>query len=248
MTPEEPRSRDEENWAKPISELHVSHELPSKAVNLNIEGRRVAGISGGFGKMWQKTYTIALTGSNASPEEVVSAWKEHFPDFWPKGNHFYAPLTGVKAGDVVPLSLKMPGGMKLMTGILVLYADEESFSYLMPEGGMFAGLITFSARRGDEGTVAQVQLMIRAQDPLYETAMVFGGHRMEDKQWLHTLRSLAEHFGANNEPAMTKTLVDKRRQWKQFSNVRKNAAIRSGLYILGRPFRALAKPFARKSD
>jgi hypothetical protein len=245
---QQPRSRDEDNWAKPVSELHVSHELPGKAVNLNVEGRRVAGVSGGFGKMWQKNYSIKLIGSAASPEEVVAAWKEHFPEFWPKGNHFYAPLTGVKAGDVVPLNLKMPGGMKLMTGILVLYADEESFSYLMPEGGMFNGLITFSAREGVAGTVAQVQLMIRAQDPLYEAAMVLGGHHMEDKQWLHTLRSLAAHFGVENEPSMTKTLVDKRRQWKHVSNIRKNAAIRSGLYLLGRPFRALAKPFARERD
>ena len=35
--------------------------------------------------------------------------------------------------------------MKLSTGVMVLYADEESFTLMTPEGHMFAGWITFSA-------------------------------------------------------------------------------------------------------
>jgi hypothetical protein len=242
---EQPQSRDAEHWAKPTSELHVGHELPPEAVNINVEGRRVTGVSGGFGKMWQKTYVCELPGTSATPQQVIKVWKEHFPEFWPKGNFFFAPLTGVKPGDVVPLQLKMPGGLKLRTGIVVVYADDESFSYIMPEGGMFGGMITFRAHRNAGTTTAEVQALIRAADPMYEMAMMFGGHRAEDKQWLHVLRQLSHQFGVEGKPTVTRTVVDKKRQWKHFRNIRKSAVIRSGVYMVGAPFRTIAKPFKR---
>ena len=34
--------------------------------------------------------------------------------------------------------------MKLSTGVMVLYADDESFTLMTPQGHMFAGWITFS--------------------------------------------------------------------------------------------------------
>ena len=27
-------------------------------------------------------------------------WKKRFPEFWPPGNRFYAPLTGIQPGEV----------------------------------------------------------------------------------------------------------------------------------------------------
>lgn len=243
----EGQSRDEQFWAQSTGELHVGHDLPEHAVNKNLEGRRVAGVAGGFGKMWQKTYEVELRGTSATPQQVIKAWREHFPEFWPKGNQFHAPLTGVKPGDVVPLSLKMPGGMKLLTGILVMYADDESFSYVMPEGGMFGGMITFRSFVREGVTVAEIQALIRGQDPIYEVGLMFGGHAMEDKQWIHVLHEIGRHFGANDvKPTKSRTVVDKKRQWKHFGNVKHNAAIRSTFYMLGAPFRAIAKPFHRK--
>jgi hypothetical protein len=242
---EEQRSRDEGNWAKPVSELHVSHDLPEDALNRNVEGRRVAGLGGGFGKMWQKTYRISLAGANVTPQQVVTAWKEHFPSFWPKGARFFGPMASVTPGDVALLNMKMPGGVKLSTGILVLYADDESFSFITPEGHMFNSMITFSAHSKDGVTVAQVQAMLRASDPLYEVAMAMGGHRKEDKHWKHTLQQLAKYFGVEGKPELDKVLVDKRRQWKHFGNIKRSAALRSAAYSFGAPFRALAKPFRR---
>ena len=58
---------------------------------------------------------------------------------------FFAPLTGIAPGEVAALDLSMPGGLKLSTGVLVLYADDESFTLMTPQGHMFAGWITFSA-------------------------------------------------------------------------------------------------------
>jgi hypothetical protein len=103
--------------------------------------------------------------------------------------------------------------------------------------------VTFSSFESEEGTLAQVQVLIRPSDPLYELAFMMGAGRMEDKIWLHTLRSLAAHFGSTAEPELTATILDKRRQWRYVGYIKHNAAIRSVLYTLGTPFRAVGRAF-----
>ncbi len=66
---------------------------------------------------------------------------------------------------------------------MVLYSDEESFTYMTPEGHPFSGWITFSAYEEEDGTtVAQAHLLIRANDPLYELVMPLGLHKVEDRK------------------------------------------------------------------
>ena len=110
-----------------------------------MEGRRLASPIQGFGKMWQKTYRVAIPAERVSADDLVAVWKERFPEFWPEGNHFYGALTGIKPGDVALLNMTLPGKMKLSTGVMVLFSDEEAFTLMTPEGHMFAGWITFSA-------------------------------------------------------------------------------------------------------
>ena len=95
--------------------------------------------------MWQKTYRTLAARLDRQPQEVIASGRRDFPEFWPKGNSFFAPLAGIDPGEVAALDLGMPGGMKLSTGVLVLYADDESFTLMTPQGHMFAGWITFSA-------------------------------------------------------------------------------------------------------
>jgi hypothetical protein len=168
--------RDAAYWAQQVSALKVSR-VPTGGLNLNVEGRRAVGPLEGFGQMWQKTYRIRLAGANVEPREVIKTWKENFPQFWPAGNRFYGPLTGIAPGEVALLNLAMPGGMQLSTGVLVLYADEESFTLMTPQGHMFAGWITFSAQEEEGTTVVQTQVLIRANDPLYEIGLRLGGHK-----------------------------------------------------------------------
>lgn len=251
-TPESPAevtpapSRDQGNWATPVSKLKVG-DLPEGALNRNVEGRRVMSPIQGFGKMWQKTYKVNV-GSKVTPQELIATWKQNFPMFWPPNNFFYGPLTGIAPGEVAVLNLSMPGKLKLSTGVLVIYADDESFTLMSPEGHMFAGWITFSAYDEGDGTVAQAQLLIRANDPVYEMGLTFGGHAKEDKFWYETLGNLANHFGAAPEVQSQVVCVDKKRQWKRAKNITKNSAMRSGLYMTGAPFRALAKPFKRSGS
>ena len=138
---EEPEPARQGVWAKPVQTLTAAVE---GAPNL-VEGKRLVNPLQGFGKMWQKTYRVRLEGVETTPAEVIAAWRADFGSFWPKGNDFYPPLTGLDPGEVALLSAAGPAGMKLKTGVMVLFADDVSFTLMTPEGHMFAGWITFSA-------------------------------------------------------------------------------------------------------
>jgi len=221
-----------DGWAKPVDKLKVS-ESPKEAINLNVEGRQLSGLTHGFGQLWQKTYKVRLSGIQISPQHVIESWKANFSKFWPEGNDLYVPLTGIQPGEVGLINLNAPGGMRLSTGIMVIYADDVSFSFMTPEGHMFAGMITFSAYEEDNSTVAQLQALIRANDPIYEMSFRMGfGHKAEDTFWNSTLKNLATHLGVSNpQPTQTNSLVDPRVQWGEWRNIWHNAGIRSGLYM-----------------
>jgi hypothetical protein len=238
--PETPASRDAQYWAKAVSKLDVT-SVPDGAINLNVAGRRVTSPMQGFGKMWQKTYRINV-GDGVTPQELIKEWKAHFPEFWPEGNRFYGPLAGISPGDVALLNLSVPGHLKLSTGVFVIYADDESFTFITPEGHGFAGLITFSAAGESDGTIAQVQALLRANDPFYEVGMMLGVQpRMEDRFWTSTLKLLADHFGIDGDVAIGSVCVDKKRQWRNAKNIRHNAFIRTVFYTLGTPIRAVRR-------
>lgn len=226
---ETPRNAD--SWAKPVETLTVTDEREG-APNL-VEGKRLQGAIQGFGKMWQKTYKVRLEGIETTPEEVVSTWRSEFPSFWPKGNDFYPPLTGLEPGEVALIKAAGPGGMKFKTGVMVIYSDDREFTLMTPEGHMFAGWITFSSHDEDGATVAQAQVLMRAQDPISEMGLTMGGHRMENRFWEQTLDNLATRLGVE-EPSVTTTVVcvDKRRQWSKAKNVRHSVAIRSTLHMM----------------
>jgi len=220
--------RGAENWAKPVSKLHVE-DVPAGAKNL-VEGKQLVGPIQGFGKLWQKTYRVRLDPAVGTPTDVIRTWKERFPSFWPKGNQFYAPLTGINPGEVALIRASVAGGIKLSTGVMVLYADDESFTLMTPQGHMFAGWITFSAAEDGGATVAQAQVLMRAQDPLSELGLSLGGHRQEDRFWEQTLANLAAHFGVEAPVETQVVCVDRKRQWSKAGNIRNSAAIRNGFH------------------
>jgi hypothetical protein len=229
--------RDAAYWAEQTEIFKVS-QLRSRTLNLNVEGRQGLSPLQGFGQMWQKMYRVRLPGINVDPAEVIKAWKEHFSQFWPKGSRFHAPLTGIAPGEVALLHLA-PGGMSFSTGVMVLYADDESFTLMTPQGHVFAGWITFSAYvdEDDTCTVAQAQLLIRASDPLYELGMLFGGSKAEDKFWIHTLTALAAYFKVEGQVEKQIICLDPKRQWSEARNIWHNAALRTFLYSVSAPLR-----------
>jgi hypothetical protein len=231
------KPRDADNWASNVSSFQLG-VVPTGAINLNVEGRRGVGPLQGFGPMWQKTYWVRLQGLGLSPQGVVKVWKEHFPEFWPKGNRFYAPLTGIAPGEVGLINMALPGGVPLSTGVIVLYADDESFTFMTPQGHMFAGWITFSSQEVEECTVAQVQVLIRSNDPIYELGFRMGASKSEDRFWQQTVASLARYLGSQDPRVETEAIcVDRKMQWSQVNNVWQNAGVRTTLYLMTTPVR-----------
>lgn len=228
--------RNAENWARPVDQFHLA-EIAEGAVAGNVEGRRPTGPLQGFGQLWEKRFEVRVP--NASPETVIATWKESFDEFWYPSNKFYAPAGGITPGEIALIG-GGKGPTRVTTGVRVIYADERSWSYMTPEGHPWAAIITFSAHEDEEdGSVARVHLLVRANDPLYEASFRIYTSRLEDKIWTHTLIQVANHFGAD-QPVVSKeaNLVDRRRQWSEMKNIWKNSAVRTLLRQDRRPAKA----------
>lgn len=221
--------RDSGNWAKPVRTLEATDV--AGAVNANVRGRRLNAANGGFGKLYQKTFWVRLEGAAITPQEAIRTWKLRFGEFWPKGQRMFLSATGVAPGEVGLINANLPGAPTMATGILVIYADDESFSFMSPEGHPFAGPLTFSALSDGGVTVVQVQELTRASDPMWELMMMVPvlGERMQNDMWRQTLHNLAQHFGSNAPVESKIVCVDSRRQWRNAKNIWQNAGIRSGL-------------------
>lgn len=232
--------KDTGAWAHPVERLATTAVgAPDDAVT----GRRVAGPVQGFGQMWQKTFRVRLEGAESTPRELIAMWKERFPTFWPKGVRFYAPLAGIAPGEVALLDFTpLPGApVRLSTGVMVIYADDESFTFMTPEGHPLSAWITFSAH--DEGgvTVAQIQALERAADPLDELGYMLGASRVQTRLWEDTLVALARHVGTS-EPSVETIVVcvDRKRQWRYVRNLRHSASIHSAVRTATAPGRWVA--------
>ena len=239
--PPAPASRDGDHWAKPVDRLSAEGVAGAKVDS--VTGKRVTGPLQGFGQLWQRTLRVPLEGSSMSPQQVIAAWKEQFATFWPKTGRFYAPLAGIAPGEVALLDISPAPGAPITfsTGIMVLYADDESFTFTTPEGHSLSAWITFSAFKDGDVTVAQVQALERTSDPFDELAYMFGGARMIDAFWSQTLVNVGLAMGAT-EPAVAveAVCIDKRRQWRHASNVRNSITLRSVGHTLTAPVRWIA--------
>jgi hypothetical protein len=237
--------RDTAYWAEEASVLKVER-APTGALNLNVEGHQVLSPLQGFGQLWQKVYQARVKNSTVTPGEIVGVWRENFPQFWPKGNRFYAPPTGIAPGAVAILSFgapSVPGGLGMIsTGVFVLYADDESFTFMTPTGHLFASWITFSAYQEDDDTVIQIHMLLRPNDPLYEMGMRLRVIPfIEDRFWRQTLLNLMAHFNMYAPVKITASCIDKHVQWSQAGNIWQNAAIRTFLYTMLAPVRWMLK-------
>jgi hypothetical protein len=233
-------TRRDDQWAPPVRTLRVG-ALAEGALNANVQGHRLSGALQGFGQLWQKTFRARLTDAKLGPADVIRVWKDEFGTFWPRGigmPRMFAPLTGLAPGEVGVINFDGPGGLVLSTGVLVIYADDESFTFMTPEGHMFAGWITFSAGRDDAGTLLQIQMLVRAYDPLTELALMLGAHRLEQRNWERTLQAVAARFGEPEAAIETDiSRVDGRRQWRRIGNIFRSSSLRPRVRWLrrGRP-------------
>jgi hypothetical protein len=231
--------KDSASWAHPVERLATT---ATGAGDDAVTGRRVAGPVQGFGQMWQKTFRVRLDGVQTS-RQVIATWKEQFPTFWPRSAKFYAPLAGIAPGEVALLEIApVPGApVRFSTGVMVIYADNDSFTFMTPEGHILSAWITFSAYEDGDVTVAQVQALERPSDPIDELGYILGGNRINTRFWEQTLTALARHLGTS-EPSIETTVVcvDRQRQWRYVRNLRHSASIHSMMRTATAPGRWVA--------
>ena len=141
-------------------------------MNINVQGRLPTGPVKGFGRLWDKRYRLRIESGAPDPREIVSLWKAEFPDFWPGGNRFF-PANGaaIAPGTVAVLNLRLPGGLVVATGLMVLYVSDTSFSFISIQGHIISGWITFSSFREGTATIMQVHPLFRPSDPLMELSL-----------------------------------------------------------------------------
>jgi hypothetical protein len=219
----------------------------TRVTNLEIDGVQVQGPREGFGSLWRKQYWVRMSGVPATPAKIIRTWREHFGDLWPEGNRFYGPFGSLDPGDIGLLKLEMPGGVELSSGVVVLDAKPESFTLITPEGHIFAGVITFSAFRSGGEPVAQIEIILRASDPVFEVGLRLFGHRQEDAFWQQVLSNLAAHFGVDGKPEMNARMLDRGYQWSQARNITRNSLLRSAVFRSTAPFTRLAQRFRLSS-
>jgi anti-anti-sigma factor len=230
---------DTANWARPLSKITVA-EVPNGATNLNVENRRAVGPVEGFGQMWEKIYEQRLLGLKITPAEAVQVMKENFPQLQPSQNRFYPTAAGIQPDEVVFIDSSTPGGT-VHTGVLILCSDDESFTFITPQGHPESGWVSFHAFEQNQGTVVQIVGLARANDPVYEIAFRLVGAKFQERIWRHVLSSLATHLGVEPQVNVMKTCVDKKMQWSQMTNLWYNAQIRSLLYTVLSPLRRSRK-------
>lgn len=191
----------------------------------NVKGRAPAYPDSGFGRLWSKEISVRLA-HEIEPEELMRVMKSRLSSLWPRTGAFYQPIRGIREGEVAGVDVGV-GPATLSTGVVVAESTPTSFTLLSPEGHMFAGWNRFSVARQGAGVVVSLEIVMRASDPLYELGLSFGGHRTEERFWAEFLWNVAALYGERPPVRVRRRLLSRRRQWGRWTNIAKNAAIRT---------------------
>lgn len=241
---EQPRPRADGRWS-PNNRMAYTGR-PEGALVANVDDRALTSPLQGFGKLWRKQYRVSLAGTTLAPEDVMATWKAEFPTFWPPLARFYGASDHIQVGDSALINLGLGRMTLLSTGILVLFEDDRSFTFMTPEGHAFAAWITFSSDVVDGVPFAQIEVLIRASDPLFELLMALGFKWGEDWQWRIVLRNLAARVDAQpHRPVITRECVDHRRQWQYARNIRANSGLRTVAHLVRHIRPRRSTPFTR---
>lgn len=233
---------DRSHWAKPVPTLTLTTRIKGVR-NLNVGGLRAVGPVNGFGPLWQKIYRLYIKGSIVAPENAISVLRQNFPSFQPACNRFSPSPAGIVPGEIVLIDSMTPGG-PVATGVLVLYADDQTFTFACPQGHPESGFVTFSAHGENGETVVQILGLARANDPLYEGAFRFVGSKVQTRIWTHVLSALAAYIGVPARIGVEARCIDGGLRWSQAKNIWYNAQVRT---LLWEPVHLIKKLFGQDS-
>jgi hypothetical protein len=154
------------------------------------------------------------------------AMQEHFVEFQIPENAFYPTSKGLAPGEMIFIDSMTPGGI-VSTGVMVLYMDDRSFTFITPQGHPEAGWITFSVDEREDSVYVQIQGLVRASDPFFEAAFTIAGSKFQETIWKHVLSSLAKYLGVEENVQMKKYRPTTDLQWSKAGNIWYNSQIRS---------------------
>lgn len=218
-------NQSDAGWAPKMVRLHVT-EKPEGAFAKNMDGRRVIGQLQGFGPMWEKTYWIEIRKPGIKKQDIMLAMQEHFVEFQIPENAFYPTSKGLAPGEMIFIDSRTPGGI-VSTGVMVLYMDDRSFTFITPQGHPEAGWITFNVDEREDSVYVQIQGLVRASDPFFEVAFKLAGSKFQETIWKHVLSSLAKYLGVEDNVQMKKYHPTTDLQWSKAGNIWYNSHIRS---------------------
>ena len=136
-----------------------------------------------------------------------------FGRMWQRTYRMRFPADRVSPGELKDRFLALsPDGE-------VLHADAASVTLATRDGH-----VTFSSTVSGPETVAQAQILTRANDPLDEIGLSLGGHRRQDRFWERTLTDLAVDFGLVADVETRVVCVDRRRRWSKWRPGRRDSA------------------------
>jgi len=217
-------------WTAPVKKLKAGG-IPGYPINLNVNGRRTAGPIQGFGQLWEKTYRVDLSDTKLSPTKLINIMKQNFSRFQPPENKFFPSKEGIKPGELILINAETPGGL-VATGVLVLYAGKDTFTFITPEGHPEAGWVTFKAFEENKRVIFQIQGLARASDPVYEIAFRMAGSNLQRQIWTHVLESLAKYIGSSAKVQFNMQCLDNSLHVSNFYNVFQNAQILSIIHSI----------------
>ena len=165
-----------------------------------VTGKRVAGPVQGFGQLWQKTFASASTARTRRRRRSSRSGRR-LPRVLAEGQPFSRRWrASPRARSRCSRSAGARRAGQLSTGVMVIYADDESFTFMTPEGHLSAW-ITFSARRDGDVTDRPGPGARAAGDPFDELAYMLGGNRQNNRFWQAHPAQPGAHSGSPSRPS-----------------------------------------------
>ena len=165
--------RDDSNWAKPVDRLSASGVVGAK-VDLRLGKARLRpapGVRPALAEDLPRPARRLEPGPDRAHRHlegqlphVLARRRAVLCTAWRASNPAKSRCSTSRRCRASPV--------KLSTGVMVLYADDESFTFMTPEGHTLSAWITFSASREGDVTVAQAQALERTSDPFDELAYI----------------------------------------------------------------------------
>lgn len=146
----------------------------------------------GYGPLLERDYRASFVGK-ATPEDVMTAIRVHFPDFAPPETAVFRRCVDgcdpLRVGDEMDIHIKLLG----MCKVRVVHLNPQSLTLRTLDGHPEAGRITFGAGLDDQGrTHFRILSRTRQGGFLPYLGYLLVGKQLQSRCWIKFISKLAE--------------------------------------------------------